>query len=96
MENKENEIEYFDEDQTIDLLLDDGTSMTCDVIGIFELDDVAYIALAEPEEENILFYIYEEDNGELFLSNIKNKETYEEVVDTFYELFEDLFEEGEE
>ncbi len=91
-----NDIEYLDdENQTIDLVLDDGTSMTCDVIGLFEVDDVEYIALAEPESDNILIYIYEEIGDEVSLKNIEDEEEYQSIADEFMELFSDLFEDEE-
>ena len=95
--NLNNDIEYLDdENQTIDLVLDDGTSMTCDVIGLFEVDDVEYIALAEPESDNILIYIYEEIGNEVSLKNIEDEEEYQAIADEFMELFSDLFEDEEE
>ena len=94
--NLNNDIEYLDdENQTINLVLDDGTSMTCDVIGLFEVDDVEYIALAEPESDNILIYIYEEIGDEVSLKNIEDEEEYQAIADEFMELFSDLFEDEE-
>lgn len=94
--NLNNDIEYLDdENQTIDLVLDDGTSMTCDVIGLFEVDDVEYIALAEPESDNILIYIYEEIGDEVSLKNIEDEYEYQAIADEFMELFSDLFEDEE-
>ncbi|EJU22895.1 PF06949 family protein [Peptoanaerobacter stomatis] len=94
-EGFEENIEFFEEDQTIDLVLDDGTSMTCDVIGLFEVDDVEYIALAEPESDNILIYIYEEIGDEISLKNIENEDEYQAISEEFMELFSDLFEDEE-
>ena len=95
--NLNNDIEYLDdENQTIDLVLDDGTSMTCDVIGLFEVDDVEYIALAEPGSDNILIYIYEEIGDEVSLKNIEDEEEYQAIADEFMELFSDLFEDEEQ
>ena len=95
--NLNNDIEYLDdENQTIDLVLDDGTSMTCDVIGLFEVDDVEYIALAEPESDNILIYIYEEIGDEVSLKNIEDEDEYQAIADEFMELFSDLFEDEEQ
>ena len=92
----EHEIEYFDEEsQTIDLVLDDGTNMTCDVIGLFEVDGVEYIALAEPNSDNVLLYIYEEIGDEVSLKNIDSEEEYQAIADEFMELFSDLFEDEE-
>ena len=92
----EHEIEYFDEEsQTIDLVLDDGTNMTCDVIGLFEVDCVEYIALAEPNSDNVLLYIYEEIGDEVSLKNIESEEEYQAIADEFMELFSDLFEDEE-
>lgn len=94
-ENNDN-IEYFDEDQTIDLVLDDGTTMTCDVIGIFEVDDTEYIALAEPESDNVLIYIYQEIGDEVNLKNIEDEDEYQEISEAFMELFNDLFDDEDE
>ena len=92
----EHEIEYFDEEsQTLDLVLDDGTNMTCDVIGLFEVDGVEYIALAEPNSDNVLLYIYEEIGDEVSLKNIESEEEYQAIADEFMELFSDLFEDEE-
>lgn len=94
--NLNNDIEYLDdENQTIDLVLDDGTSMTCDVIGLFEVDDVEYIALAEPESDNILIYIYEEIGDEVSLKNIEDEDEYQAIADEFMELFSVLYEDEE-
>jgi len=94
--NLSNDIEYLDdENQTIDLVLDDGTSMTCDVIGLFEVDEVEYIALAEPESDNILIYIYEEIGDEVSLKNIEDEEEYQAIADEFMELFLQVFFERE-
>lgn len=90
------DIEYLDDEQTIDLVLEDGTNLTCDVIGIFEVDDEQYIALAEPENDNVLIYIYEEKGDEVFLKNIESQEDYISVSESFMELFSDLFYDEEE
>lgn len=92
----EQEMEFFDEEhQTIDLILDDGTNMTCDVIGLFEVDGIEYIALAEPDSDNVLLYIYEEIGDEVSLKNIDSEEEYQAIADEFMELFSDLFEDEE-
>lgn len=83
--------EYLEDGQTIDLVLDDGTKMTCDVIGIFEVDDSEYIALVEPDTNNILIYLFEENGKEINLRNIESKEQYIDVSEVFMELFEDIF-----
>nr|WP_308592567.1 DUF1292 domain-containing protein [uncultured Criibacterium sp.] len=94
-DNGEDAIEYFDDEQTIDLVLDDGTTMTCDVIGLFEVDDTEYIALAEPESDNVLIYIYEEVGDEVSLKNIEDEEEYQAISEEFMELFSDMFEDEE-
>lgn len=92
----ENDYEFLDDEKTIELVLDDGTKMTCDVIGIFEVDEEEYIALAEPNNDNILIYIFEENGKEINLKNIESKEKYVEVSEVFMELFADLFYDEEE
>lgn len=92
MKSENNEPEYFD-NETIDLVLEDGSNITCDVIGIFEIEDTQYIALGEPDSDNILFYIYREKGDEIYLDNIQDEDEYKEVVDIFTDLFDEYFEE---
>ena len=95
-----------DEDMFVTLDLDDGSSMECQVLTIFEADGRDYIALlpvAESEKPNedgeVYIYRYSEDSdGNPSLENIEDDEEYEIVSDRFDEIldeaeFEDLEEE---
>ena len=83
--------------------LDDGSSMECQILTIFEADGRDYIALLpvdedeQPNEDGEVFiYRYSEDaEGNPSLENIEDDEEYEVVSDRFDELldeaeFEDL------
>ena len=97
--NKFNNLD--DEDMFVTLDLDDGSSMECQILTIFEADGRDYIALlptegAESEEGEVYLYRYSEDaEGNPSLENIEDDEEYEVVSDRFDELldeaeFEDL------
>jgi hypothetical protein len=73
---------------------DEDKEVACDVLGIFEVDNIEYIALAPQDEEEVLLYRYSEDDEELKLDEIESDEEYEKVAAEFDALF---FEElGEE
>ncbi len=78
--------------EKINLVLDDGREITCDVICIFtasEDSDQEYIALAPGEDEDVLLYRFSEtDDGEITLDNIDSDEEYEAVCDALDEIFE--------
>ena len=88
---------------SVTLDLDDGSSMECQILTIFEADGRDYIALLpvdedeQPNEDGEVFiYRYSEDaEGNPSLENIEDDEEYEVVSDRFDELldeaeFEDL------
>ena len=92
-----------DDDMFVTLDLDDGSSMECQILTIFEADGRDYIALLpvdedeQPNDEGEVFiYRYSEDaDGNPNLENIEDDEEYEIVSDRFDELldeaeFEDL------
>ena len=66
---------------------DENKEVACDVLGIFEVDDVEYIALAPQDEDDVLIYRYSEDDGNLQLDEIETDEEYEKVAAEFDELF---------
>ena len=99
--NKFNNLD--DEEIFVTLDLDDGSSMECQILTIFEADGRDYIALLpvdedEPrnEDSEVFIYRYSEDaEGNPSLENIEDDEEYEVVSDRFDELldeaeFEDL------
>ena len=96
--NKFNNLD--DEDMFVTLDLDDGSSMECQILTIFEADGRDYIALLpvdedeQPNEDGEVF-IYRYSEGNPSLENIEDDEEYEVVSDRFDELldeaeFEDL------
>lgn len=86
---------YDAEEMTVDLDLEDGTSVTCAVITILTVDRQDYIVLL-PLDENgdntegeVWFYRYSENpddpNEEPELEYIEDDEEYEAVADAFDE-----------
>ena len=103
-ENNLNE-EIIDEEMTVTLDLDDGTSVDCAVVTIFEMDRRDYIALL-PLDDNgdskngeVWIYRYSENpddpNEEPVLEYIEDDEEYDAAIDAFDELL-DSEEFGEE
>ncbi len=88
-----------DEEMTVELELDDGTTVTCAVVTILTVEDNEYIVLM-PLEENgngnedgeVWFYRYQENpedsNEEPQLDYIDDDDEYEKVVDAFDEFLD--------
>ena len=86
---------YDAEEMTVDLDLEDGTSVTCAVITILTVSDQDYIVLlpldesGENTEGEVWFYRYSENpndpNEEPELTYIEDDEEYEAVEDAFDE-----------
>ena len=91
--NKKEEI--IDEEMTVDLELEDGSSVTCAIVTILTVQKRDYIVLlpldenGENEDGEVWFYRYFEDendaNAEPELEYIDNDEEYEMVADAFDE-----------
>ena len=92
-----------DDDMFVTLDLDDGSSVECQILNIFEADGRDYIALLpldengdDNEDGEVFIYRYSEDaEGNPSLENIEDDDEYEVVSDRFDELldeaeFEDL------
>ncbi len=92
-----------DDDMFVTLDLDDGSSVECQILTIFEADGRDYIALLpldengdDNEDGEVFIYRYSEDaEGNPSLENIEDDDEYEVVSDRFDELldeaeFEDL------
>lgn len=79
------------DEQTMKLVLDDGSELKCSVIDVFDIDeDRAYIALLPIGEEEVLLYKYvEHDDGGFELLNIESDEEFAEVETAFFEMFEE-------
>lgn len=84
-----------DEEMTVTLDLEDGTSVTCAIVTILTVDKQDYIVLlplndkGENEDGEVWFYRYHEDendvNAEPELDYIDDDEEYERVADAFDE-----------
>lgn len=97
-----------DEEMTVTLDLDDGSSVTCAIVTILTVSENDYIVLlplndeGENEDGEVWFYRYHEDendvNAEPELDYIDDDEEYEMVADAFDEYldsveFDELIEE---
>ena len=97
-----------DEEMTVTLDLDDGTTVTCAIVTILTVSKQDYIVLlplndkGENEDGEVWFYRYHEDendvNAEPELDYIDDDEEYEMVADAFDEYldsveFDELIEE---
>ena len=102
-----NEEEFLDEDMSVDIILEDGTTVNCSILTILTVNEKDYIVLlptnddGESEDGEVWFYRYEEDendvNAEPVLTYIDDDEEYEAVEDAFDEFLDsDLFDEMEE
>lgn len=96
-----------DEEMTVSLELDDGSTVVCAIITILTVDGKDYIALqpldeeGNRDEENVWFYGYKENendpNEEPELTYIDDDEELENVFDKFDEYLDTLeFGEDEE
>ncbi len=84
------EFEDMDGNDIIYLTLDDDTELECSVLGIFEVEDVEYIALLPMGEEEVLLYRYVElEDDEFDLLPIEDEGEFETVSEAFEALFLD-------
>lgn len=84
-----------DEEMTVTLDLEDGTSVTCAIVTILTVNEQDYIVLLPLEEDGenhdgeVWFYRYSEDendpNAEPELTYIEDDEEYDIVADAFDE-----------
>ncbi|MCR4955390.1 MAG: DUF1292 domain-containing protein [Lachnospiraceae bacterium] len=90
----------FDDDVMVTLELDDGVTMDCEILTIFDIGDQDYILLAPQEQVldpdcddyDIFVYRYYEMGENYGLENIESDEEMERVSDRIDELMdEDLF-----
>lgn len=87
-----------EEEMKVELNLDDGQTVICDVITILEVAGKDYIALlpegqSDKEDQDVWFYGYSENpddpNEEPELQYIDNDEEYEAVCDAFDEYLDE-------
>lgn len=82
------------EEVTVTLTLDDGSTLECVVLTIFDAGEREYIALLPMEGEladegEVYLYRYSEDaDGNPSLENIEDDDEYEIVADAFDELLD--------
>lgn len=92
---------YPEEEMSVELELDDGRTVLCDVVTIFEVGGAEYVALT-PKSENPLapeqevwFYRYSENpndpNEEPQLAYIDDDTEYEIVLDAFDEYLDNQY-----
>lgn len=87
--------DYEDEEMTVDIELEDGTTVNCAVITILTVSDKDYIVLlplnedGENEDGEVWFYGYKENpddpNEEPELIYIEDDDEYDAVADAFDE-----------
>lgn len=104
---EKNNLEEQDEEMTVTLTLDDGSTVECIVLTIFEAsngnDYIALLPIEGPEAESgeVFLYRYNEDaDGNPDLANIEDDEEFEIVSDAFDEFldaqeFDELVEDDE-
>lgn len=93
-----NDTNMIEEDITVELELDDGTSVTCAILTILTVNEKDYIALTpmvDEEDESfgeVWFYEYVEDmenpNEEPELKYIEDDDVYSAVEDAFEEFLD--------
>ena len=81
-------------DIVVTLDLDDGSSIDCEILTIFDVQDQDYIALLpldasgepNPEGEVYLYRYFEDEEGNPSLENIEDDDEFEIVSDRFDEI----------
>lgn len=84
------EVEDLDEEDIITLEFDDDTAVDAEVIGVFELDDKEYIALAPIDgTDDVYIYGYKDNDDETFeLLEIDDEEEFNKAVEEFDKLMD--------
>lgn len=83
------------EEMTVDLELEDGSTLQCEVVYIFEWDGDNYAALTPVDEsiEEIYFFGIEIEQGdgepEITLLQIEDEDTLEAIGDAFDEMVDE-------
>lgn len=101
MSDKNLPVGYPEEEMTVELKLEDGRDVVCEVITILEVGGLDYVVLApkqdeilDPEQE-VWFYKYSENpddpNEEPVLSYIEDDLEYEIVLDAFEEYMDNQY-----
>jgi len=73
----------------ITLTLENDEDVECAVLGIFDFEELEYIALLPNDSEDVFIYLYQEDaEGNVNLENIESQEDFDKVSAVFLELVE--------
>lgn len=100
MANNNMPVGYPEEEMTVDVYLDDGRTLTCEVVTIFQVGAQDYVALTPVQdvlkaEQDVIFYRYyenpEDPNEEPELSVIEDDTEYEIVLDAFEEYLDNQY-----
>jgi hypothetical protein len=76
------------ETQYLTLLLEDGSELKCQVLGLFENNGNTYISLLHPTEETVfLFRCYTRENNTIDIEEIEDNLEYEEVSKLFLSFY---------
>lgn len=67
----------------ITLDFEDGSTVECEILGTFDVDDKVYAALIPEDEEEIMLYRYASKGEEFELQDIEDDEEYDRVSDAF-------------
>lgn len=74
----------------VELTLDDGSTLECAVLTVFDVNEKSYVALLPMEEaegieeDEVFLYAYEEsEDGDPVLSDIEDDDEYNAAADAF-------------
>lgn len=92
-----NEIDEDPNDYRVTLDMDDGTSVECAIMTIFEVDDQDYIVLVPVDENDepvaegdvFIYRYFEDEDGTPSLDNIASEEEFEKVSERFDEFLDE-------
>lgn len=74
----------------MNLTLDDGTEVSCNVIDIIDVDSKSYIALFTDNQDQVFLYEYvDKGNDDFELLGITDKNIFDKVEDTFFNMLEE-------
>ena len=87
---KDLEEELDEDEEYITLEFNDGTAVDCFIIGIFDLEDKEYIALAPDDgTDDVYIYGYQDNNDETFELLDLDEEEFNAAVAEFDKIMED-------
>ena len=78
------------EHRSINLTLEDGREITCEVLTLFKVGEQTYIALVKPDEDYVLLYRFTEDEEGPILENIESDEEFAKAEKIFREVEKEL------